>query len=67
MDWVLLISGLLNTFANTVVDVDFGEEYIVDLEFSSSLTIGTSTVPEPSSTIFLAVAIGFAGIARRRR
>ena len=46
------------------IDIDFGEEYIVDLAFSPSLTV--ATVPEPSSTILLAV-IGFAGVMFRRR
>ena len=59
-------TGGVNTFTNTLVDVDFGEEYIVDLTFSPSLTLSTTTVPEPSSMTLLAM-FGLAGLAHRRR
>ncbi len=59
-------TGGVNPGNNMEVDVTFGEEYIVDLAFSPSLTIGTATVPEPSAFTLLA-AIGVVGVARRRR
>ena len=57
-------TGGVNPGNGMVVDVDFGEEYIVDLGFSPSVTL--ATIPEPSSAMLLA-AIGFAGTTRRRR
>lgn len=51
-------SGLL-------VDVDFGEEYIADLEFTPSAVTLATGVPEPASATF--IAIGVAGLVLRRR
>lgn len=57
-------TGGINPGNNMEVDVDFGEEYIVNLAFSPSLTV--ATIPEPSSVTLFA-AIGVAGVTRRRR
>ena len=57
-------TGGVNPGNGLVVDVDFGEEYIVDLEFTpSSLLLA---VPEPSSVVLLA-GLGLVGLVRRRR
>ena len=58
--------GGINPSSDEEVDVDFGDEYIVDFTFLPSLTLVAATVPEPSSIMLLA-AIGFVGTARRRR
>ncbi|MDA8563772.1 PEP-CTERM sorting domain-containing protein [Mariniblastus sp.] len=57
-------TGGVNPSNDMVVDVDFGEEYIVDLAFSPALTL--AAIPEPSSMLLLA-AIGIAGVTSRRR
>ena len=59
-------TGGINASNGLVVDVTFGEEYVVDLGFSPALTLGTATVPEPSSLTLLA-AIGMVVGTRRRR
>ena len=45
------------------IDVNFGEEYIVDLTFDSNLLLA---VPEPSSACLLGIAM-VAGLTSRRR
>jgi len=60
-------TGGVNPGNGEVVDVDFGEEYIVDLTFDTSLQLADAVaVPEPSSVCLILVA-GMAGLVRRRR
>ena len=56
-------SGGINPANGLEVDVTFGEEYIVDLSFDTSLQLA---VPEPSSICFV-LAFGMAGLLRRQR
>ena len=55
--------GGINPGNNMEVDVTFGEEYIVDLDNSTSLLLA---VPEPSSVCLISF-LGLAGLVRRRR
>ena len=62
--------GGLNPSSNMLVNVDFGEEYIVDLTFSpSALTLSsdTATVPEPGAGLTFGAALLLAGVWSRRR
>lgn len=59
--------GGVNPGNGMVVDVDFGEEYISQLAFNpSTLTIGTISIPEPTSASFLGIAL-MADVLRRRK
>lgn len=59
--------GGVNPGSNMVVEVDFGDEYIVNLSFTpSALTLATVTIPEPASAGFCAV-VGLVVALRRRR
>ena len=57
-------TGGINPVNNQLVDVDFGDEFIANLSFSSDFTL--ASVPEPSS-MFIMLAIGQIGLLRRRR
>jgi hypothetical protein len=62
-------NGGVNIIANEVVDVQIGEEYIVDLGFSSrSLTLAEATaVPEPATGLSLGAALVLTAILIRRK
>jgi len=56
-------TGGVNPGNNMVVDVTFGEEYIVDLTFDTNLTLA---VPEPSAACLLGIGL-LTGLTRRRK
>ncbi len=60
-------TGGVNPVTGTVVNVNFGDEFVTGFQFSaSSLTLATVAVPEPSSASAVLV-LGMIGFARRRR
>ena len=61
-------SSILNPDSNELVDVDFGEEYIVNLTFDpSAVTIaGPVAVPEPTGVTLLGLGSIIALLRRRK-
>ncbi len=61
-------TGGVNAFTNDVVDVDFGEEYIVNLTFDpEALTlVAADAIPEPASLAMVGLG-GLALLTRQRR
>lgn len=62
-------TGGVNPATNQVVDVNIGDEYIIDLAFSpTAFTLSDATpVPEPTTGITLGAALLLAGVWRKRR
>lgn len=61
-------SGGVNPFNNVLVDVDFGEEYIVNLAFDPEAftLIAADAIPEPASLAMVGLG-GLALLSRQRR
>lgn len=57
-------TGGTNPGNGLTVDVDFGDEYIVDLDFDLNLNL--TAVPEPTSAVFLGLAAMVGFMPRRR-
>lgn len=59
--------GGINPSSGEIVDVEIGEEYITSLTFSPSLTIAATSVPEPTASVILMVALIGCACRQRRR
>ena len=61
-------STILNPDSNALVDIDFGEEYIINLSFNpAAVTIaGPVAVPEPTGVAMLGLGSIIALLRRRK-